>query len=214
MLEQFKISLIRDVRIPSRANKFDAGIDLYVPNDLTNEDFIKCNKTATLIEMSKNNARHEKIDENLAKWSKLPFNEQSSAYTLSLEENQTHGITGDDSNKIMEIDIGAHDRILIPSGIKVNVPEGFAFILMNKSGISTKRGLAVGACVVDTGYQGEVHISLINTTGNVVTVKAGEKIVQGILMPVANIVPDVVSIDELYAAKSSRGEGGFGSTGI
>ena len=50
----------------------------------------------------------------------------------------------------------------IPSGIKVNVPEGYALVAFNKSGIATKKGLQVGACVVDCGYQGEVHIHLTN----------------------------------------------------
>ena len=54
------------------------------------------------------------------------------------------------------------DSCLIASGIKVNVPEGYALVAFNKSGVATKKGLQVGACVVDCGYQGEVHIHLVN----------------------------------------------------
>jgi dUTPase len=54
------------------------------------------------------------------------------------------------------------ERCLIPSGIKVDVPAGHALIAFNKSGVAVKKGLDVGACVVDVGYQGQVHISLTN----------------------------------------------------
>ena len=50
------------------------------------------------------------------------------------------------------------DRFFIPSGIKANVPEGYALIAMNKSGVALKKGLMVGACVVDSDYQGEIHL--------------------------------------------------------
>ena len=54
------------------------------------------------------------------------------------------------------------ERFFIPSGIKANVPEGQALIAFNKSGVALKQGLSVGACVVDSDYQGEIHLHLIN----------------------------------------------------
>ena len=74
-----------------------------------------------------------------------------------------------------------NDRILIPSGIKMEVPEGHVLVAFNKSGVSTKKGLDVLACVVDEDYQGEIHLSLYNTTNWPVVLKPGEKIVQFIL---------------------------------
>ena len=56
------------------------------------------------------------------------------------------------------------EALRIKSGIKVNVPQGYALIAFNKSGISTKLGLIVGACVIDSGYQGELSIHIINTS--------------------------------------------------
>lgn len=118
------------------------------------------------------------------------------------------------------------ERILIPSGIKVNVPAGHALIAFNKSGVATKTGLIIGACVVDEDYQGEIHLSLINTNtdrdvfaegsyvkldGNVV-IKPGEKLAQFILLPVNYAIPEEINADELYVTTSGRGEGGFGST--
>ena len=54
------------------------------------------------------------------------------------------------------------DSILIPSGLKINVPKDHVFIMMNKSGVAVKKHLDVGACVIDEDYQGEIHIHLIN----------------------------------------------------
>lgn len=119
-------------------------------------------------------------------------------------------------------------RVLIPSGIKVNVPSGYALIAFNKSGIASKTGMVVGACVVDEDYQGEVHINMINTNqpteqtdGTVyatypgyVTITPGDKLVQFILVPVNYANPEEVSLEELYSEVSERGEGGFGSTGL
>lgn len=119
------------------------------------------------------------------------------------------------------------ERVLIPSGIKVNVPTGHALIAFNKSGVASKKGLIVGACVVDEDYQGEIHINVINTcqlkhnwddtvwTGDLgqVTIEPGEKLVQFILLPVLYANPEETEIENLYSEISERGEGGFGSTG-
>ena len=104
--------------------------------------------------------------------------------------------------------------VLIPSGIKVNVPEGYALVAFNKSGIATKKGLQVGACVVDCGYQGEVHIHLTNVGGPACHVSPGDKIVQFLLLPLGSPEIEEVPDDELFAEVSLRGEGGFGSTGL
>jgi dUTP pyrophosphatase len=103
--------------------------------------------------------------------------------------------------------------VLIPSGIKVNVPEGYALVAFNKSGISTKKGLQVGACVVDCGYQGEVHVHLTNVGGATCHISPGDKIVQFLLLPLGSPVIEEVPNEELFAEASLRGEGGFGSTG-
>ncbi|NBO22095.1 hypothetical protein EBU94_01970 [bacterium] len=123
----------------------------------------------------------------------------------------------------------AGERALIPSGIKVNVPTGHALIAFNKSGVASKKGLIVGACVVDEDYQGEIHINVINTCQRdlnrwddtvwtqdlgEVTITPGEKLVQFILLPVLYASPEETEIEELYSEKTERGDGGFGSTGV
>ena len=102
----------------------------------------------------------------------------------------------------------------IPSGIRVNVPKGYAFIAHNKSGVALKKKLTVGACVVDEDYQGEIHLHLMNSGLETVSLEGGEKIVQFLLVPVK--YPDVLVVPdkELFYSTTSRGTGGFGSTGV
>ena len=104
--------------------------------------------------------------------------------------------------------------VLIPSGIKVNVPEGYALVAFNKSGIATKKGLQVGACVVDCGYQGEVHVHLTNIGGVTCHIEPGAKIVQFLLLHLGTPVIEEVPNEELFPEVSLRGNGGFGSTGV
>ena len=102
----------------------------------------------------------------------------------------------------------------IPSGIKVQVPHGYALIFKNKSGVALKKGLQVGACVVDEDYQGEVHLHVRNIGTDVVWIDPGEKLVQAILVPVLYEGVEVCETEaELFPKKTERGSGGFGSTG-
>lgn len=108
------------------------------------------------------------------------------------------------------------DSVLIPSGIKVEVPVGFALIFHNKSGIASKKNLFVGASVCDAGYSGEVHINIINNGPTEQWVHPGDKIIQGILIQVPLIELLEVSEEDLYKdilTTSGRGSGGFGSSG-
>ena len=104
--------------------------------------------------------------------------------------------------------------ILIPSGIRVRVPQGYALIAFNKSGISTKKKLIAGACVVDEDYTGEVHLHLINAGNGTVTINPGDKILQFILLPVNYADTMELTHDEYEShGETERGSGGFGSTG-
>lgn len=133
----------------------------------------------------------------------------------------------DDWNEGQSYKIPPGGRVLIPSGIKVNVPTGYALIAFNKSGVASKTGLIVGAAVVDEDYQGEIHLNVINTNqfnetfGDItyaaytgyVTINPGDKLTQFILLPVNYAIPEEVEIENLYQSVTERGEGGFGSTG-
>ena len=101
---------------------------------------------------------------------------------------------------------------LISSGIKVQVPEGYALVAFNKSGVAVKQGLSVGACVVDEDYEGEIHLHLINTSNIVREITPGQKLTQFVLIPIN--YADVQVVEEFPNRPSERGTGGFGSTGI
>lgn len=106
------------------------------------------------------------------------------------------------------------ESINISSGIKARIPRGCALIMFNKSGIATKYQLQVGACVVDEDYQGEIHLHVMNVGKEVVFLKPGMKLVQGLVMPVFYVGVEVLeSGDELFPQSTERGQGGFGSTG-
>tara|TARA_R110000824_G_scaffold361764_1_gene549674 strand:- start:8 stop:481 length:474 start_codon:yes stop_codon:yes gene_type:complete len=100
---------------------------------------------------------------------------------------------------------------LLPTGIKMEIPDGHMLEVKNKSGIASKRQLLVGACVIDAGYDGEIFINLHNVGGTTQVIKSGDKIAQLVLVPIHTCGFDVVS-GELNE-NSDRGDGGFGSTG-
>lgn len=110
--------------------------------------------------------------------------------------------------------INPGEDFFIPSGIKVNVPDGYALIAFNKSGVALKKGLMVGACVVDSDYQGEIHIHLVNTSKKKVIIEPGEKLIQFLLISVDHCPIEVVPEADLFTDVTQRGSGGFGSTGV
>ena len=120
--------------------------------------------------------------------------------------------------------------MLIPSGIKAKIPEGYMLMGAEKSGVVTSRQAAVlagrtpkptayssivvlGAKIVDEDYQGEIHIHLVNVGNEYITIKPGTKIAQFILVPISYDGIEVVPETELFSEETDRGEGGFGSTG-
>lgn len=104
------------------------------------------------------------------------------------------------------------NHILVDLGIKVNIPAGFCLIAFNKSSIATK-GLTVGACVIDEDYQGVIHLHLFNVSENAVEIQPGQKIIQFLLMPVSHETFELVSEQDIHPKETTRGTGGFGSTG-
>jgi dUTP pyrophosphatase len=110
--------------------------------------------------------------------------------------------------------IPPHQKVLVPSGIKVSIPKNHALIAFNKSGVAAKKGVIVGSCVVDSDYQGEIHLQLINTTNDVQLFYPNEKVTQFILLPIVLANPVIVNSEsDLWLKDSQRGSGGFGSTG-
>lgn len=106
-----------------------------------------------------------------------------------------------------------NEDVLIDSGIKVIVPKGYALIFKEKSGVATKKKLTLGASVVDSDYRGTVHFHLFNNGLESQNISAGDKITQGLIVPISLCKPVEISEEEYNSYDTERGEGGFGSTG-
>ena len=102
---------------------------------------------------------------------------------------------------------------LLTTGIKVEVPYGHMLEIKNKSGIAFKRQLLVGACVVDPGYDGELYVNLHNVGHRTQVITPGDKIAQAVLIPIVHCGIEEVKTDKFINYHSTRGAGGFGSTG-
>lgn len=97
----------------------------------------------------------------------------------------------------------------VPTGIQMAIPQGHVGLVWDKSGISLK-GVHRLAGVVDAGYRGEVRVVMVNLGTESFEIKAGMKIAQMLIQPVE--APTIVESDTLD--DTSRGAGGFGSTGL
>lgn len=108
--------------------------------------------------------------------------------------------------------IYSKDTGLVPTGIKIEIPSGYMMEIKNKSGIAYKKQLIVGACVVDSSYDGEIFVNLHNIGQRKQVIEPGDKVAQGVIIPIKTWQVKEVLEDNLNQ-NSSRGSGGFGSTG-
>ncbi|OLC14251.1 MAG: deoxyuridine 5'-triphosphate nucleotidohydrolase [Candidatus Rokubacteria bacterium 13_1_40CM_69_27] len=102
-------------------------------------------------------------------------------------------------------------RALVPTGIAVAIPPGYAGFVLPRSGLALQRGVTVlnAPGLIDPGYRGEVKVLLINHDARPVSFEQGERIAQLVLQRVEGV--QFAEVDEL--PPSDRGSGGFGSTG-
>lgn len=130
-------------------------------------------------------------------------------------------IKGEDIRIIHELDenskattniiIRPQGRALIPTGIKVAVPEGYEMQVRPRSGLAIKQGITVlnTPGTVDSDYRGEVGVILVNTSKKPVKITNNERVAQLVLSPVIQGTFKVIK----KLPETKRGEGGFGSTG-
>ena len=101
----------------------------------------------------------------------------------------------------------------VPTGLGIILPEGYEAQVRPKSGLAIKQGITVlnTPGTVDRGFQGEIQVIMINLSAREYLVKAGSKVAQLVICPVA-----YCNVEEAkdFTEVTSRGEGGFGSTGI
>jgi dUTP pyrophosphatase len=122
------------------------------------------------------------------------------------------GDSGMDVYSTEDIVIMHYKRILVPTGISFEIPKGFEIQVRPKSGLALNHGLTLlnTPGTLDSGYRGELKILIFNTSDQPYEVKKGEKIAQIILARYEQA--EIQEVNDL--GDSSRGEGGFGSTGL
>jgi dUTP pyrophosphatase len=132
--------------------------------------------------------------------------------SVELPRYATSGAAGFDLAAAGQTTIPAGQTALVPTGLVIEVPAGMFLGIFARSSTPLKRGLMVanGVGVVDPDYCGptdEVKVAVLNFTAEPVTVNAGDRIAQGILLPVTR-----VEWEELRTIEKDA-RGGFGSTG-
>lgn len=138
---------------------------------------------------------------------------------LKLDENvtipcyQTEGAAGMDLCAFLDkpVTLQSLERKLIPTGLKIELPQGFEAQIRPRSGMSIKHGITLINCVgtIDEDYRGEVCVPLVNLSKEAFTIQNGDRVAQMVIAPVTKAEISVVA--EL--SDTQRGEGGFGSTG-
>lgn len=104
------------------------------------------------------------------------------------------------------------ERTLLPTGLYIELPQGYEAQIRPRSGLALKRGLTVlnSPGTIDADYRGEVKIILINLSQEPQAIEPGERICQMVIA--RHEQPEVVEVQELTATE--RGEGGFGHSGV
>ena len=103
------------------------------------------------------------------------------------------------------------ETFLVPTGLAMELPEGYAGLIYARSGLASKRGLApankVG--VIDSDYRGQIIVALHNHSKTAATIEHGERVAQLVVTPyIMSVFNEVAELDD-----TERGAGGFGSTG-
>ena len=131
--------------------------------------------------------------------------------SLPLPAYARPGDAGLDLRAAQSVTLKPGERSVVPTGLRLAIPEGHAGLVLPRSGLALKHGITVlnAPGVIDAGYRGEIQVLLINHGAEPVTLGRGERIAQLVIQPVAQA--RLVETERL--PDSSRREGGFGSTG-
>lgn len=130
----------------------------------------------------------------------LPQYETANAVGLDVRANTTEGIR-----------LAPLERVLVPTGLYVEIPEGYEIQVRPRSGLAAKYGISVANApgTIDPDYRGEIKVILVNLSNEVFELKPGERIAQLVVAQFTRI--EWESVEQL--SDTERGAGGFGSTG-
>jgi dUTP pyrophosphatase len=161
---------------------------------LSDEDFKEIDENTKLL-LSRKNVQVQLLD-NLAVYPKYAYPTDS----------------GFDLHSTIEYTLPSFGRAIIPTGIKVSFDEGLELQIRPKSGLAINQGITVlnTPGTVDADYRGEVGVILVNLSNETVTIEDGERVAQLVFCKVEQVqFNEVAELNE-----STRGAGGFGSTGV
>ena len=137
---------------------------------------------------------------------------------LPLPSYETPGAAGADiranlmpSDRAAGVTLAPMQRMIVPTGIRIEIPEGYEVQIRPRSGLAVKSGITLPNTpgTIDSDYRGPLGVALINLGAEVFVVNHGDRIAQCVVAPVVQAAFQVVDrLDE-----TTRGEGGFGSTG-
>lgn len=141
---------------------------------------------------------------------------------IKIVNNSENPLPTYETNGSVGLDLRAHlqepvmlkplQRALIPTGLHIELPDGYEAQVRPRSGLALKKGLTVlnSPGTIDSDYRGEIKIIMINLSNETTIINTGERIAQMIVAKIEKV--QLKEVDELN--ETERGEGGFGHTGI
>jgi dUTP pyrophosphatase len=130
----------------------------------------------------------------------------------SLPERAHPGDAGLDLRSVMDVEVKPGERVMVRTGLAVAIPDGHAGLMLPRSGLASRHGLTLANApgLIDAGYRGEVVCAVVNLDREEsVSIAKGDRIAQLVIVQVPNV--RAAWVKDL--PESTRGEGGFGSTG-
>jgi dUTP pyrophosphatase len=124
------------------------------------------------------------------------------------------GDAGYDLRSVERVDLAPGSRALVRTGISIAIPEGYAGLVLPRSGLAVRHGISLVNTpgLIDSGYRGEIQVPLINhDRQETFLIEEGTRIAQLVLVRVASAL--FAEVEFLESATDGRGEGGFGSSG-
>ncbi len=125
---------------------------------------------------------------------------------------QAHpGDAGFDLATAVDVSLAPGERAVVPTGLAVGIPIGYAGLVLPRSGHAARHGVGVvnSPGLIDSGYRGEISVILVNHGSEAVSFERGDRIAQLMITP----VPTVEFVEVAKLDETARGEGGFGSSG-
>lgn len=123
------------------------------------------------------------------------------------------GDAGMDMRATESITLQPFERAMVPTGLAIALPAGYAGFVLPRSGLAIKHGISIvnAPGLIDSNYRGELKVVLVNTDPHTsFTIEKGDRIAQLVIMP----VPTVAFVESETLSETSRGSGGFGSSGV